>query len=156
VSAKHVSTYGIYTDGSLQTSKDDNVNCGSGIYLSETGKGHNYTFDCHQTVLMAELVAILKAVTHEASPGEIERTIFTDSLNSLHDLHKMIHSPRKMRTHRYRGILSYILKKPSKNETRTTNQCKYTCTKSKHTSTSQAMRKRTPTPKRHTYWGTHK
>jgi len=111
MSAKHVSAYGIYTDGSLQTSKDGNVNCGSGIYLSETGEGHSYTFDGHQTVLMAELVAIIKAVSHKASPGEVERTSFTDSLNSLHDLHKMIHSPRKMRTHRHRVILSYILKK---------------------------------------------
>jgi ribonuclease HI len=81
------------------------------IYLSETDEGHSYTFDGHQSVLMAELVAILKAVTHKASTGEAERTIFTDSLNSLHDLNKMIHSPRTMRTHKYRDILSFILRK---------------------------------------------
>jgi ribonuclease HI len=60
---------------------------------------------------MAELIAILKAVTHEARQGETERNIHTNSLNSLHDLQRMIHSPHTMSTHEYRDILTFILKK---------------------------------------------
>ena len=59
---------------------------------------------------MAELIAILKAITHEARQGETERNIYTDSLNSLHDLQRMIHSPHTMSTHEYRDILTFILK----------------------------------------------
>ena len=59
---------------------------------------------------MAELIAILKAVTHEARRGETGRHIYTDSLNSLHGLQWMIHSPHTMSAHEYRDILTLILK----------------------------------------------
>ena len=78
---KHTTTLGIYTDGSLTTTEDGTTKCGSGIYLPNAQEGIGYTFDGPQTVFMAELIAILKAVTHEASRGETGRHIYTDSLN---------------------------------------------------------------------------
>jgi|AntRauMFilla1563_2_1112583.scaffolds.fasta_scaffold79588_1 hypothetical protein len=56
---------------------------------TDTGEGHSYTCEEHQTVLMAELLAILKEVcpTGPDRPEEIERVFFTDIINSLHDLH---------------------------------------------------------------------
>ena len=107
---KHTTTLGIYTDGSLTTTEDGTTKCGSGIYLPNTQEGIGYTFDGPQTVFMAELIAILKAVTHEARRGEAERHIYTDSLNSLHGLQWMKHSPHTMSTHEYRDILTHILK----------------------------------------------
>ena len=109
----------IFTDGSCIRHKDKPTCIGAAVYrVRQPGdplatifkvnpNGHGYT----KTITRAELSAILAALT----TGGVARTnetvhIFTDSLCSIHLIHRMLNSPWTLTECKHRDTLEHIIR----------------------------------------------
>jgi ribonuclease HI len=113
---KYPNTTTYYTDGSLILGK-----AGYGVYQPHTNYKYSARLPGRQNVLLAELAAILHALT-QAKESSQPNFILTDSLTALYLIRKYKHHPSALRNHPDKKLLQAIIQEAKLQKSHTTLQ----------------------------------